>query len=317
MDDALISESLASGQQLRRSGSLDPSCRDQMKKNKDGSCLIDVITAADMRVFIENKSLDLYSLQFKECPIGFDGCTMGGRNGVLTTDGIRSAPDPKAEGNGCADRIMRVQPEDQVIKTDEGEILEMTVRMNIPALSGQNLRFNRKIRILLSGSSIHWQDTVINPTSEPVSMFLLYDFNFGAPFLDPALQIYFPPGQVIPKTKESEKGLSEYNQMGEPIDGCPEQVFLHLPLPDSQVEKKVQLVRSDLQIALVLSWSSETLPFLVQRKRLKTGDYALGIQLAASQIERQARKGEDESFQELKPFDQKAYHLSLELLSLT
>jgi hypothetical protein len=301
-----------------------------------GMRLIEVCTAAGMRaVFCESRALDLYELHFKGTNIGFLSKNnlindrvrpVGGAfistwpGGMLATCGLRNTgPDCEADGEyHPLHGLIGGMPAEQVaIKADQEQgTLEISGQMRESALFGHNLLLQRKITIPLQGSSISWHDTVLNQAAEPEPLFLLYHFNFGYPFLSPDLQLHFPPGQVLPRSAEAEKGLTEYAQISEPIDGYAEQVFFHLQLPGSAPEETVRLVRSDLRMAAALTWSRVELPWLIQWKSMKSGDYALGIEPSTSRIrgrDLELREGYD---QVIKPFDKWHYHLRLELETL-
>ncbi|MDD2440896.1 MAG: aldose 1-epimerase family protein [Eubacteriales bacterium] len=298
--------------------------------------LIDVKTAGGLQaLFLESRALDLYELRYKGVNIGFaskngllSGRVMPGCDafasswpgGMLATCGLRNT-GPACEHDGEVHPVhgqIGAMPAEQVgIQLDpEAGTLTLTGQMRESALFGHNLVLKRKLTLPLFGASIHWEDTVQNEAAEPEPLFLLYHFNFGHPFLGPELQMQFAPGEVIPRTEAAAGGLAEHDLISEPVDGCPEQVFFHLPLPGSKPEENVRLVRPDLRMAASLTWQRSELPWLVQWKSMKTGDYALGIEPSTSRIrgrEQELLAGYD---QIIKPYDTWQFHLRLEMESL-
>lgn len=327
-------------EQLRHTGSIDQLYSVRRLQLTEGSGagmrLVEVCTAAGMRaVFCENRALDLYELHFQGTNIGFlsknnlindrvrpiNGLFTGTwPGGMLATCGLRNTgPDCAVddEYHPMHGLIAGVPAEQLAIKADpEQGIVEISGQMRESALFGHNLLLQRKITIPIFGSTVFWHDTVINQAAEAEPLFLLYHFNFGYPFLSPDLQLHFPPGQVIARTPEAEKGLTEYDQISEPIDGYAEQVFFHRQLPGSDAEATVRLVRSDLRLAAALTWSRSELPWLVQWKSMKSGDYALGIEPGTSQLRGRATELAEGYDQTIKPFEKWQYHLRLELETL-
>lgn len=305
-----------------------------------GIRLIEVTTAAGLNaVFCENKALDLYSLRYKGLNIGF--LSKNGlindrtrpqsgmfpstwQGGMLATCGLRNA------GPGCETEsevhpphglIGSIPAEQVALRTDwDKGVLEIMGQVRESALFGHNLLLRRRILIDLSGSAIKWQDTVQNQSAEPEPLFLLYHFNFGYPFLDKALQLHLPPSQVIARKEEAVKGLASFDQISAPIDGKPEEVFFHLPLQDQQEnpgQQQVRLVRADLRMAASLSWSRSELPWLIQWKSMKSGDYALGIEPSTSSLLGRAEELKNGFSYLVPPFGERHYNLSLQLETLS
>jgi len=303
----------------------------------DGLRMIEVCTAAGLRaLFCESRALDLYELQYKGVNIGFQSKNglLGSRalpvapnsfaptwpGGMLATCGLRNTGSDcqtESEYFPAHGRINSAVAGNIVIDCDpEQGRLVIGGRIGESALFGPNLVLKRQITIPLNGSTITWQDEVLNLAAEEEPVFLLYHFNFGYPFLGPKLQLHFPQGQIIPRTEVAKSGLSEYDQICEPVDGYPEQVFFHLPLPGGEPEQEIRLVRPDLRLTASLKYSAAELPVLVQWKSMKSGDYALGIEPSTSKIRGRAAELADGYDQIIKGYGRRAFHLSLSLTSL-
>lgn len=271
-----------------------------------GTRLIEVITAGGLRaLFCESRALDLYELHYRGNNIGFaskNGLSSGRvlplsgdftsawPGGLLATCGLRNTgPDCTINGeyHPMHGHIAGKAAEDISIHKDTAAgLITISGRMRESALFGHNLVMERTITIDACGAQINWQDRIINLAAEPEPVLLLYHFNFGYPFLSPALQLTFPPGEVIPRTKVAQEGLANFDQMQQPEDGYAEQVFFHYPLQadEKAVENIVQvkLYNPELDITARLSYDAIHLPVLSQWKSMKTGDYALGIEPGTS-----------------------------------
>lgn len=302
----------------------------------DGLRMIEVCTAAGLRaLFCESHALDLYELHYQGINIGFQSKNglVNGRilpvangflpawpGGMLATCGLRNTgPDclDGSEYHPIHGRIGSIAAEQISISLDrERSVLVISGQMRESALFGYHLLLCRQITIPLAGSAITWQDTVHNLAAEAEPVFLLYHFNFGYPFLAPALQLHFPPGQVLPRTEVAKTGLAEYDQICEPVDGYAEQVFFHLPLPMGESRKTVRLVRPDLRFAAALTFSTDELPVLIEWKSMKSGDYALGIEPSTSRIRGRTDELANDYDQILAGFGRRSYTVSLELVNL-
>ncbi|HBP38573.1 MAG TPA: DUF4432 domain-containing protein [Clostridiales bacterium] len=298
-----------------------------------GVRLIEVGTSAGLRaVFCESRALDLYELNYRGVNLGFlsKNGLIAGRvqnvegeftptwpGGCLVTCGLRNAGNPcrhNGEYHQAHGRIAGMPAEQVSVDLDpqNGKLVIKGV-MRESALFGHNLILRRRIEIGLQGASVSWQDTVENQAAEAEPVIMLYHFNFGYPFLSPALQLSFPAGQVIPRTDAAKKGLAEFDQICEPVDGYPEQVFFHLPHAVGTAESLVRLHNPHLGLTANLTFDKNELPVLVQWKSMKSGDYALGIEPGTSRIRGRAEELADGYDQILPGFGQRNFHLSLKL----
>lgn len=282
-----------------------------------GTRLIEVITAGGLRaVFCESRALDLFEAHFRGVNIGFiskNGLASGRvlplqgdftptwPGGLLATCGLRNT------GPDCIDDdsyhplhgLIAGRPAENISVRSEPENGRIIIsgQMRESALFGHNLLLKREIEINIFGAEISWRDEVVNQAATPEAVFLLYHFNFGYPFLSPDLQITFPPGEVVPRTGEAEKGLAEYDQIQQPEDGYAEQVFFHYPFPGHSQRQDgavtVKLHHPGLGITASLSYDAQALPVLTQWKSMKSGDYALGIEPGTSRIRGRKEELED------------------------
>jgi hypothetical protein len=282
-----------------------------------GMHLIEITTMSGIRaLFNESRALDLYELHYRGVNLGFsskNGLAGPARSwltpgefqrtwpaGMLATCGLRNTgPDGEDTdgyhplhgriGQTAADRVSVDVDEDNMLIILRGRIRES-------ALFGHNLTMNRTITIDINRSMIKYSDVISNNSSEAEPVFLLYHMNFGYPFLSPALKVKYPQCVTVPRTAEAAAGLEQYDQISEPVDGKPEQVFFHLPVdrtPDlnkaltlsdypeanSEADRaSVQLDNEQLNIRASISWDWSKLPVLTQWKSMKSGDYALGIE---------------------------------------
>ena len=282
-----------------------------------GLQMIEVITAGGIRALLcESRALDIYELHFKGVNLGFmskNGLAGADRSwltpgefqktwpaGFLATCGLRNTGPDTTEGTDyhpLHGRIGQTSAEIISIGIDkENMVLTISGQIQESALFGHNLIVERSISFDLKGSKIKLSDKIYNRSAEAEPVFLLYHINFGFPFLSPKLKVKYPEGKVIPRTEEAEKGLDKHKEITEPVDGCPEQVFFHVPsqvnvdlkkqLPLAEYPKhdtpdniaKVCLENKEMRVKAVLSWNWSELPVLSQWKSMKSGDYALGIE---------------------------------------
>jgi Domain of unknown function (DUF4432) len=151
---------------------------------------------------------------------------------------------------------------------DECELfVETEVRQ--ASMFGETLSLRRRISSPLGSTAIAVGDTVTNEGFAPCSHMMLYHCNFGFPTLDEDATLELAPHLV-------------------PVDGKP--VPATLPAPAAGVEQELAqmsvpagtpsataTLRSRTG-TMRLSWSSETLPYLMLWQMFAQGSYALGIE---------------------------------------
>jgi hypothetical protein len=288
-----------------------------------GLRMIEVITAGGIRAMLcESRAMDIFELHYKGTNLGFqtkNGLAGASREwlqpgefvrvwpaGFLATCGLRNTGPGSVEDDGYHmqhGRIGQTPAESVNIAVDEEKMM-LTISASIreTALFGHNLVVNRVIEFDLLGSGIRLRDTINNRAAEDEPLFLLYHINFGFPFLSPDLQITYPAGSTVPRNEDAEKGLDRYAEITEPIDGCPENVFFHVP-PEVEIdldkplslekypaagtkddEAEVVLKNEKLGFSTFVSWKWSELPVLTQWKAMKSNDYTMGIEPGNSLI---------------------------------
>jgi hypothetical protein len=202
--------------------------------------------------------------------------------------------------------------EDDEYYLTAGAILRDTI------IEGHNLQLTREISTNLSTPEIRIRDTIENLDINETLYLLLYHFNFGFPFLTPGLKITFPESRmpIIPGNTVSKAEIENFQEISPPIDNAIENLFFHTPIPDSNDQVTVTLQNSQLGIGVVIKYNSEYLPYLVQWKCMRAGEYALGVEPSNSFIggmpaEKDAGRGKT-----IQPFEKHEIELTLRFFQL-
>jgi len=153
-------------------------------------------------------------------------------------------------------------------------------------IEGYNLELVREIKTSLSKPEITIIDSIENLDCNDTDYLLLYHFNFGFPFIDENLRMLFPEAEKPMKAGNdaSEKMISEWNKLCPPIDNGVENLFFHTFKPDIDNTVTVRLENPKIGIGAYIRYETEYLPYLVEWKCMRTGEYALGIEPANSLI---------------------------------
>ena len=207
--------------------------------------------------------------------------------GMLWTCGLKNAgpnyTDEAGQFHHLHGRIGTVPPEQTWKKAGfvgEEYVLEAGSVSRDTTIEGHNLSLTRQITTTLSKAEIEIRDTVENLDCCTADYLLLYHFNFGFPFLSEHLRLLFPPSikNVQPRNDEAKQYLDKWHQITQPVDGAQENVFFHFPAHEEDGTACVKLENPALGIGAYLKYETRHLPYLIQWKCMRSGEYALGIE---------------------------------------
>jgi Domain of unknown function (DUF4432) len=145
---------------------------------------------------------------------------------------------------------------------------------------GPNLSMRRTWKTQLGATWVELEDVVTNEGCRPEIHMQLYHWNFGFPLLNPNSRLYLTTDMVIPRDEAARQGMEEWSRLAPPMSGFDEQVFFHSykgDLPESSSALLVSDV-TEQNLGVELSYHTQTLPYLAQRKLCGKGEYVLGIE---------------------------------------
>ena len=149
--------------------------------------------------------------------------------------------------------------------------LSATGEIHQSRLFGRHLSVKRRIETTLCGKSIRIRDVITNHEAEDEPFMLLYHCNFGYPLLGADSVFLSNSGSTIPLTA----GSVDSRHMSPPIDGCEEELFLHVDNPDVTCGI---LYNNALELGVYVRFRTEHLPNFLQWKRMKSHDYVMAIE---------------------------------------
>jgi hypothetical protein len=172
---------------------------------------------------------------------------------------------------------------------------------------GEFVRLTREIRSWLGNNRIAITDRFENLGFTPAPLMLLYHFNFGFPLLAEGTTFSFPSRQVEPR--DARTPLEGYQSWQAPEVGHQERVYLHEGLETDKRGWATASINSPAfplpggpcPLTVHLSWSTATLPRLVQWRMAGAGVHVLGIEPANCNVRGRAAARADGSLVMLAP----------------
>lgn len=252
-----------------------------------GLRVIEIDTGKIRFLLNESKALDVMQLYHKGQNVSFiskNGFLSGGQafakrfeGGMVYTCGLDAVGDiPGREMHGSLHNIPA-----RVTRAEfDGENFIVAAQMSDTALFGKNLVFTRTVRSSLGSDTLTIEDELKNCGTKEEEYCLLYHVNVGYPMLDEGARVVADLECAVPRTPWAAEHLAERAEMTCPVPNQKEMCyFLQFRTP------KVSLENEKLGKAFTLSWSGETLPCFVQWKSMASGDYALGLEPATTELD--------------------------------
>lgn len=265
----------------------------------DGMRCLEVDNGAGLRLTVsESKAMDLLQLNWKGMNLGFE--TKAGihapwlsdevgmsyrRNlgaGFLYTAGLYNVGGFCEEANEYhyAHGALKNTPAENVASHVEWEGDECTLtvsgQVRESAFFGRNLLLERSISTQVGSNTFTINDTIENQDFAPAQIMLLYHMNLGFPLLDEGTRMYMRVKSTEVMTEHT-KTDPHWSLMPAPIDNNEEYLYVHEPEVDSEGFTKAAAFNDRLGFGLEIRYRPEVLPYMVEWKCMKSGDYALGI----------------------------------------
>lgn len=194
--------------------------------------------------------------------------------------------------------------------------IELLGTMREAALFGHCLRLRRRIYSPAFSAEILIEDLVENLMPEPVELMLLYHMNFGYPFLSEHLQLELPEGtKTTPRTPFAAEAMDSVGTFSPPVDGLEERVYFH-DIPAQEGMSSVTLKNPALGFGARVQCNKDALPYIVQWKSMKSGDYALGIEPSNSRIMGRSAERENGTLRTLPAYGSERFTVRLSFFDL-
>ena len=149
--------------------------------------------------------------------------------------------------------------------------------MRDASLFKDNLVLSRTVSTSMNSKTVTIEDFVTNEGFETQDLMLTYHINLGYPLVRKGCSVHIPSDEAIPMNAAAQEGIEDWAQVSGPIDGYNENVFVHRLRCNEQGKVVAGLYNHELRLGLQLTFDSAAMPYIVQWKCMKSGDYVMGI----------------------------------------
>lgn len=305
-----------------------------------GCQLLDVWTGTGLRFQVNaERALDISYCEYKGVPIAWRspvgdvnptfyepqglGWLRSFPGGLLTTCGLDQFGSPTDEHGthfGLHGRISNTPSNQLSYKTfwvDDAYIIEISAEVRQAAVFGENLLLKRRVSTRLGSNKIRIDDEVINEGFSPTPHMILYHFNLGFPLVSEHSHLNLQSEETHPRDENARKGLDTWDKFQVPTHGYQEQVFIHKPSPNPAGVACIELLNPNNRTGLRWTYSTESLPYLMQWKMMGEGAYVLGIEPAnCDGLSGRAETRAKGNLPILEPGETRVYQIDLEVIQI-
>lgn len=241
--------------------------------------------------------------------------------GLLMTCGLTQVGAPCEDAGEMLGQHGRIHhtPARSVYATGEWikDDYEMTVGgiVEETSLFGHYLQMTRRISSRLGENTIRIEDEVRNVGFKSCPHLILYHFNFGFPLMAEQTKVLFTGSEPRPHVEGT--SILGYGEWQAPDPSSQEQVYYHTPI-EGRVEirnPEFPTPAGSVPVSVELSWSTETLPRLVQWKMPGASTHVLGIEPANCGVGGRTAEREAGTLSHLEPGEVVKYRLELKVQS--
>jgi len=191
----------------------------------------------------------------------------------------------------------------------EGEVRQAEV-------FGETLVLRRRLEADVGGRELRVRDVVRNDGYAPTPHMLLYHVNAGWPVVAPGAEVRVPGS--VPRFATDAAAGADWRSVDPPTPGAVEQVWEHVPSPDSDGLVHAAVLQEDVgggrAVGLEVVYDPVTLPRLFEWRVMGEGHYVIGLEPGNLRIEGRHAAREAGDLVTLQPGEQRSYRLDLGLL---
>ena len=223
----------------------------------------------------------------------------GGTNiGFLTKNGLYNVPDEfgrtfpagmlytcgldnigAREGFKIHGRLHSVPASIKELKADESGV-KIVGEIRLTELFGENVTIVRTITTEYGSGRIDLSDEITNNGYRTEKYSMLYHVNAGYPLVDDGAYIEGSFIESHPRTPWAEQNVKTMLKIEPPCDNEEEMVYFH-----RESEPRVSIINEKIGKKFTLSYSIDTLPYLIEWKSMGSGDYTIGLEPATSWLD--------------------------------
>ncbi len=176
-----------------------------------------------------------------------------------------------------------------------------------------NLVLRREITTAFGEKGFHIHDTVENEGFEKQPIMIMYHMNTSFPLIDENCEFFVTEKECLAIGEPSEKEMEIRKDISGPIDGYGETAFLYtVKSKDGYAYGGVY--NKELKLGLLIRFETKNLPYMLEWRSFKSGDYAFGIMPTNCHIMGRAKEMELGTLKYIEPFEKLCYNIDVTVI---
>jgi len=296
-------------------------------------------TGIDMTV-LPDRGMDISYLSYKSVPICWRSATKEtapafyeSRNeewhrsffgGLLTTCGLTYSGIPcidEGEELGLHGRISNLSAEEVCAEgewSEDNYIISVKGKVREAKVYAEKLELTRKIKTWFDYPKILIEDCVENIGYRESPIMVLYHVNIGYPVVSSTSTLIESRAKVTPRNAEA-KRVMRYSDFSDPDGSYVKQLYLHDIEEDNEGNARIAIINKDFNnkqgIGVLVKYSKNTLPFLIQWKQLGFGEYVCGINPSSDLAKGRFIERKEGRLNFIKSGEKKYFRIEIRILS--
>lgn len=260
----------------------------------DGVELIELCSGPLSVWILPTRGMGIWRAEYDGIPVGWNSpvrhpvhpffVNLQSRNGLGWLDGFNELicrcglafNGPPGHDEGAASpiesnitlhgRIANIPAHSVTCTVDGSGELKVSGVVEESTLFGPNLQLRSTVTTRAGSNSFRIRDEVINLSSKPAELQLLYHTNIGPPFLDAGATLHCPAKLVVPRDGRAAEGIGTWPTYLEPTPGYAEQAYFFELRSDDSGRTLALLRNQDGSLGFCVRHRPDQLPCFTQWK---------------------------------------------------
>ena len=176
-----------------------------------------------------------------------------------------------------------------------------------------NLVLRREITTAFGEKGFHIRDVVENEGFKKEPLMIMYHMNTSFPLIGEGTEFFVTEKDCMPIYDESERRKAERYGISDPVDGYEETAYLYTV---KTVDGKAYggVYNKKIGLGLLISFETENLPYMLEWKSMRSGDYAFGMMPTNCHIMGREKENELGTLKYIEPFEKLCYNIDVTVI---
>ncbi len=196
----------------------------------------------------------------------------------------------------------------------EGDDYKFSIKgeMRDSGFFNDNLVLRREIQTSFGEKGFRIRDVVENEGFSKQPIMIMYHMNLSYPLIDKNCEFFVTESDCM-AIPGSEAEMDTRYEISDPIDGYNETGYLYT-VKQKNGKAYAGVYNKEKKLGLLISFETENLPYLLEWKSMRSGDYAFGIMPTNCHIMGRAKENELGTLKYIDSFEKLCYNIDVTVI---